>query len=280
MSRARTGRWRYIPLALWSLFVLFPLYWVVVTAFKDNSSIYGKVRWLPFVDFQPSLSAWRSILGGDNSVLAPLAHSLIAVAVSTLIALVLGSLAAYGLVRFPVRVAWMRAHDVSFFIISQRMMPPVVIVMAFFILFRHLSLLDSLPGMIIVYTGYALPLVVWFMQSYFRQIPLELEEAALIDGAGRFMVFWRIALPLTAPGAVATFLLAFSFSWNDFLFAVMLTQSRATTLPITIAQQQGELGTAWWNICAISLISIVPMVLAAIFLQKRLVTGLLGGAGR
>jgi multiple sugar transport system permease protein len=280
MSRARTGRWRYIPLVLWSLFVLFPLYWVVVTAFKDNSSIYGKVRWLPFVDFQPSLSAWRSILGGDNSVLAPLAHSLIAVGASTLIALVLGSLAAYGLVRFPVRVAWMRAHDVSFFIISQRMMPPVVIVMAFFILFRHLSLLDSLPGMIIVYTGYALPLVVWFMQSYFRQIPIELEEAALIDGAGRLMVFWRIALPLTTPGAVATFLLAFSFSWNDFLFAVMLTQSRATTLPITIAQQQGELGTAWWNICAISLISIVPMVLAAIFLQKRLVTGLLGGAGR
>jgi multiple sugar transport system permease protein len=134
--------------------------------------------------------------------------------------------------------------------------------------------------MTIVYTGFALPIVVWFMQGYFRQVPIELEEAALIDGAGRPSVFWRIALPLTAPGMVATFLLAFSFSWNDFLFAVMLTQSKASTLPITIAQQQGELGTAWWNICAISLISIVPMVIAAIFLQKRLVTGLLGGSGR
>jgi multiple sugar transport system permease protein len=200
------------------------------------------------------------------------------VAVSTLIALAVGSLAAYGLVRFPLRAAWMKNNDISFFIISQRMMPPVVIVMAFFVLYRHLHLLDSLRGMIIVYIGFALPIVVWFMQSYFRQIPIELEEAALIDGAGRPTVFWRIALPLTAPGMVATFLLAFSFSWNEFLFAVMLTQSNATTLPITIAQQQGELGTAWWNICAISLISIVPMVAAAIFLQKRLVTGLLGGS--
>jgi multiple sugar transport system permease protein len=174
----------------------------------------------------------------------------------------------------------MRSHDISFFIISQRMMPPIVVVMAFFILLRHLALLDTLTGMIIVFIGFALPLVVWFMQNYFRQVPITIEEAALCDGASRFMVFWRIALPLTAPGLVATFLLAFSFSWNDFIFAVMLTQTNATTLPIAIAQQQGQLGTSWWNICAISLVSIVPMVIAAVFLQKRLVTGLLGGSDR
>ena len=275
-----TNRWRYIPLGLWALFVIFPLYWVVITAFKNNSSIYNGVRWLPFVDFKPDLGSWRSILGGSNSVLGPLVHSLVIVTISTLIALFLGSLAAYGLVRFNLKLAWMRSNDISFYIISQRMMPPVVIVMAFFILFRFVGLLDTIPGMIIVYTGYALPLTVWFMQSYFRQIPITLEEAALTDGASRFQIFWRISLPLTAPGLVATFLLAFSFSWNDFLFAVMLTQTRATTIPITIAQQQGELGTAWWNICAISLISMVPMIAAAIFLQKRLVTGLLGGSDR
>jgi multiple sugar transport system permease protein len=274
------NRWRYIPLGLWALFVIFPLYWVVITAFKNNNSIYNGVHWLPFIDFKPDLGSWKSILGGSNSVLGPLVHSLIVVTVSTLIALFLGSLAAYGLVRFQLRLGWMRSKDVSFYIISQRMMPPVVIVMAFFILFRFIGLLDTLPGMTIVYIGYALPLCVWFMQSYFRQIPITLEEAALTDGASRFEIFWRISLPLTAPGMVATFLLAFSFSWNDFLFAVMLTQTRATTIPITIAQQQGELGTAWWNICAISLISMVPMIAAAIFLQKRLVTGLLGGSDR
>lgn len=274
------GLWRYIPLTIWALFVLFPLYWVVITSFKDNSSIYNGARWLPFVDFTPSLSAWKSILGGDNSILGPLTHSLVIVTVSTLIALFLGTLAGYGLARFDLRFAWMRSHDISFFIISQRMMPPIVVVMAFFILLRHLALLDTLTGMIIVFIGFALPLVVWFMQNYFRQVPITIEEAALCDGASRFMVFWRIALPLTAPGLVATFLLAFSFSWNDFIFAVMLTQTNATTLPIAIAQQQGQLGTSWWNICAISLVSIVPMVIAAVFLQKRLVTGLLGGSDR
>ena len=274
------ARWRYIPLIVWSIFVVFPLYWVVITAFKNNDTIYNGARFLPFVDFKPDLGAWSSILGGDNSVLAPLWHSLVAVTVSTLIAMFVGTLAAYGLARYELKFLWMKSRDVSFFIISQRMMPPVVAVMAFFIIFRHLALLDTLTGMTIVYIGYALPLVVWFMQNYFRQVPISLEEAALTDGASRFAIFWRIALPLTAPGLIATFLLAFSFSWNDFLFAVMLTETNATTIPIAIAQQQGQLGTAWWNICAISIISMVPMIAAAIFLQKRLVTGLLGGSER
>jgi multiple sugar transport system permease protein len=274
------GRWRYIPLVLWAVFVLFPLYWVLITAFKDNNSIYNGARWLPFVDFKPTLGAWSSILGGNNSVIPELVHSLVIVTVSTFVALFIGTLAAYGLARFDVRLAWMHSHDISFFIISQRMMPPVVAVMAYFILFRHLRLLDTLTGMIIVYVGFALPLVVWFMQNYFRQVPIALEEAALTDGAGRFMIFWRISLPLTTPGLIATFLLAFSFSWNEFLFAVMLTQTNAVTIPLAIEQQQGQLGTAWWNICAISIISMVPMIVAAIFLQKRLVTGLLGGSDR
>jgi multiple sugar transport system permease protein len=274
------NRWRYIPLVVWAIFVVFPLYWVVITAFKNNDTIYNGAKFLPFVDFKPDLGAWSSILGGDNSVLAPLWHSLVAVTVSTLIAMFVGTLAAYGLARYELKVAWMKSRDVSFFIISQRMMPPIVAVMAFFILFRQIRLLDTILGMIIVYTGFALPLVVWFMQNYFRAVPISLEEAARTDGASRFMVFWRIALPLTIPGLIATFLLAFSFSWNDFLFAVMLTQTRATTLPIAIAQQQGQLGTSWWNISAISLISMVPMIAAAIVLQKRLVTGLLGGSDR
>src|SRR3954447_9489776 len=275
-----TGRWRYIPLSLWTLFVLFPLYWVLITAFKDNDSIYNGAKLLPFIDFKPSMQAWKSILGGDNSILAPLWHSLVAVTISTLIAMVVGTLAAYGLARYDLRFAWMRSRDLSFFIISQRMMPPIVVVMAFFIMLRQLRLLDTVLGMTIVYTGFALPLVVWFMSNYFRQVPISLEEAAMVEGASRWSIFWRISLPLTTPGLIATFLLAFSFSWNDFLFAVMLTQTDATTLPITIAQQQGQLGTSWWNICAISLISMVPMIAAAIVLQKRLVTGLLGGSER
>ena len=209
---------------------------------------------------------------------APSVHSLVIATVSTLIALFFGSLAGYGLARFQLKFLWMKNNDIAFWIVSQRIMPPVVVVLAFFILFKNLQLLDTLRGMIIVYTGFSLPLTTWFMESYFKQVPVDLEEAAYIDGAGRLTVFLRVALPLVTPGLIATFLLAFSFAWNEFLFAVMLTSVNATTLPIVIAVQQGQLGTSWWNICAISIISIIPMTFVAIFLQRRLVTGLLGGA--
>jgi multiple sugar transport system permease protein len=211
-------------------------------------------------------------------VIAPLEHSLIIATVATTISVFFGSLAGYGLARFPIKLGFLRNNDIAFFVISQRIMPPVVIVLAFFILYKNLHLLDSLLGMIIIYTGFSIPLATWFMQSYFRQIPVELEEAAYIDGDNRLSAFLRVALPLTLPGLIATFLLTFSFVWNEFLFAVVLTSNKATTLPIIIAVQQGEQGTNWWNICAISMISTAPMVLVAIFLQKRLVTGLLGGS--
>lgn len=278
MRDRRLAAWRYIPLTLWSIFVAFPIYWVLITAFKNNNSIYGGARWLPFVDFTATATAWHDILGGSNSALAPLWHSFIIASVSTVIATLLGSMAGYGLARFPLRAGFMKNRDITFWIVSQRIMPPVVIVLAFFILYKNLGLLDTIPGMIIVYTGLGLPLTVWFMESYFQQVPVALEEAAFIDGANRFQIFYRVALPLVTPGLIATFLLAFSFAWNEFLFAVVLTSNNATTLPILIAVQQGQLGTSWWNICAISIISIVPMIIFATVLQKRLVTGLLGGA--
>jgi multiple sugar transport system permease protein len=272
------GAWRYAPILLWAAFVALPIYWMVITAFKDNSAIYNGARWLPWVDYTPTSQAWHDVLGGSASVIGPLEHSLIISTAATLVAVFVGSLAGYGLARFRLKLGFMRNNDISFFIVSQRIMPPVVVVLAFFMAFKYLHLLDSLLGMIIVYTGFSVPLATWFMLSYFRQIPVEVEEAAYIDGDTPFSAFWRIALPLSLPGLIATSLLTFSFVWNEFLFAVVLTSNKATTLPIMIAIQQGEQGTNWWNICAISMISIVPMVLIAIVLQRRLVTGLLGGA--
>lgn len=280
----RTWDWRYIPILLWSVFVALPIYWMIITAFKDNSGIYNGARWLPWVDFSPTMEAWHEILGGSNDVTGPLEHSLIIATSATIISVFFGSLAGYGLARFPLKAGFMRNNDIAFWIVSQRIMPPVVVVLAYFILYKyvdtdlHLQLLDTLRGMIIIYTAFSIPITTWFMENYFKQIPVELEEAAYMDGASPLTVFLRVALPLSMPGLIATSLLAFSFVWNEFLFAVMLTSNNATTLPIMIAIQQGEQGTSWWNICAISMISIVPMVLVAIFLQKRLVTGLLGGA--
>jgi multiple sugar transport system permease protein len=270
--------WRYVPLLAWTVVVALPLYWVVITAFKDNSGIYSGARWIPWVDFTPTAEAWHEVLGGSSSVVGPLEHSAVIATCATFAAVFVGSMAGYGLARFRLKLGFMRNDDIAFFIISQRIMPPVVIVLAFFLAYKYLHLLDSLLGMIIIYTGFSIPLATWFMQSYFKQLPVEIEEAAYIDGDTRFTAFLRIALPLTLPGLIATFLLTFSFVWNEFLFAVILTSNRATTLPIMIAIQQGEQGTSWWNICAISLMSIAPMVVVAAFLQKHLVTGLLGGA--
>ena len=272
------GLWRYIPLGVWLLFVGIPLWWVLVTAFKDNSAIYGHARWLPWVDFTPTTHAWHDVLGGSSSVIDPLINSVIIASVATAVSVLVGSLAGYGLARFRLKLGFMRNDDIAFFIVSQRIMPPVVVVLAFFLTYKYLHLLDTLPGMIIIYIGFSIPLATWFMRSYFMQVPRELEEAAYIDGDTRLSAFLRIALPLTLPGLVATSLLTFAFIWNEFLFAVVLTSDRATTLPIMIAVQQGQQGTNWWNICAISLISIAPMVVAAGILQRHLVTGLLGGA--
>ena len=270
--------WRYLPIGLWAIFVALPIYWMVITAFKDNTAIYNGARWLPWIDYTPTAHAWHDVLGGSASVVGPLEHSLIIATAATAISVLVGSFAGYGLARFQLKLGFWRNNDIAFFIISQRIMPPVVVVLAFFMLYKYLHLLDSLLGMTIIYTGFSVPLATWFMQSYFRQIPIEVEEAAYIDGDSPWSAFFRVALPLALPGLIATSLLTFSFVWNEFLFAVVLTSNKATTLPIMIAIQQGEQGTNWWNICAISMISVVPMVIVAIFLQRRLVTGLLGGA--
>jgi multiple sugar transport system permease protein len=222
------------------------------------------------------------LLGADSSqtVWLPLENSLIIGGVSTLVALVAGSLAAYGLTRYRLHLGPIKNNDILFWILSQRFMPPVVTALAFFIILKHLNLLDSRLGMILVYLGFNIPLVVWFMSSFIRQIPLALEEAAFVDGASRLRTLIRIVMPLAVPGMIATFLIVFSLSWNEFLFAVILTQNHAFTLPVLIQAQQTEKGTAWWGVSAIGLVSIMPMIILAIFLQRRLVTAILGGHER
>jgi len=142
------GAWRYIAIAVWTVFVTLPIYWMVITAFKDNSAIYNGARWLPWVDYKPTLEAWHEVLGGTASVIAPLEHSLIIATSATAIAVFFGSLAGYGLARFPVKLGFMRNDDVAFFIVSQRIMPPVVVVLAFFIVYKKTVLQDA--------TGYSI----------------------------------------------------------------------------------------------------------------------------
>jgi multiple sugar transport system permease protein len=283
MISRRARWWMYPVLIIWTVIVLFPIWWMVVTSFKSDIAIASGPTYFPGIDFSPTLRAWREIfLGADSSqtIWLPLENSLVIGLSSTLLALVAGSLAAYGLTRYQVRLGPMRNNDIMFWFISQRMMPPIVTALAFFIILKHLDLLDTRLGLILVYTGFNLPLTVWFMNSFIRQVPISLEEAAFIDGASRLQTIARVVLPLAVPGLIATFLIVFSLAWNEFLFAVILTQNHAFTLPVLIQAQQTERGTAWWGVCAIGLVSITPMIILALFLQRRLVTAILGGHER
>lgn len=169
-------------------------------------------------------------------------------------------------------------NDIAFWLISQRMLPPVAVVIPIYVLFQRLGLLDTHIALIITYLATNLPIVVWLMRDYFLTIPLELEECASIDGASRYRTFFSIVLPLAGPGLVATFLLVLVFAWNEYLLALFLSGARSQTLPLTVAAQNATRGPQWWYMSVLILIMIVPVIGMAIALERYIARGLLVGA--
>ena len=282
----RRRKWRpitYILLFGWTLIALFPLYWVLITSFKQPIAVFQGPKFIPWVDFKPTLNAWKFLLTGPGheAVLRDWRNSAIEALTSAALAVSIGSLAGYGLTRFSYRVPvlkW-RNPDISFWIISQRMLPPVVVVLPFLIMYRFVGLVDTYLGMILAYTVFNLPFAVWIMRDFFASLPLDLEESALIEGASRFKAFRLIVLPLAVPGLVATFLFCMMFAWNDYLFALMLTFSRAATLPMYIAGEGTQsYGPQWWYLSALSLMAVVPMAIVAVFVERYISRGLVVGA--
>jgi len=318
----------YLALGTWALLILFPLYWLIITSFKISSQVAEGPFYIPFVDFKPSLDAWKYILLGDLSrdTLRNFTNTIIVAPVSALIALVLGTTAAYALVRFDYRprvgtiltfigcvllsigltslgLPWQvslavaaavfflllqtigrrfkRAlgnNDIAFWMISQRMLPPIAVVIPIYILFQRLHLLDTYAALIITYVASNLPIVIWLMRDYVSTIPIELEECASIDGASRYRIFSSIVLPLAVPGLVATFLFVLVFTWNEYLLALFLSSAKVQTLPLTIAAQNATRGPQWWNMSVLILIMIVPVIVIAIILERYITRGLLIGA--
>ena len=318
----------YLMLGLWTFLILFPLYWLIVTSLKSSSQVAEGPFYIPFVDFKPSLDAWKYILVGDlsNDTLRTFKNTLIVAPTSALLALILGSTAAYALVRFEYRprvgailtfigclglnivaiyvgVPWSIAvavsvavfiillqtigrrfqralgnNDIAFWMISQRMLPPIAVVIPIYILFQRLHLLDTYTALIITYVTSNLPIVIWLMRDYIGTIPIELEECAAIDGASRYRIFWSIVLPLAIPGLVATFLFVLVFTWNEYLLALFLSSANSQTLPLVIAGQNATRGPQWWNMSVLILIMIIPVIVIAIVLERYITRGLLIGA--
>lgn len=251
---------------------LFPLYWIVITSFKTQLDIVVNPTYLPWVDFMPTLEGWRWLLSEARAdVIRAIANSLIVSGGSAVLATMLGAAAGYGLTRFQYRWRFWRNDDIAFWFISQRMLPPVAIVLAFLLMFRSLSLLDTRLGLTVAYTGFAIPFTVWIMRDAFSQVPLELEESAGVDGASAAGIFFRISLPLAIPGVVGSMLFAFVFAWNEYLFALMLTFQEATTVPLLLASRITSFGTHWDQLSALTLTNLIPAAILGIMLERFLI---------
>jgi multiple sugar transport system permease protein len=277
----------YGALILWAFISLFPIYWTVTTSFKVAVDV-TQGHLVPWVDFTPDWKGWRSLglspdtIGQTSTVrdefLLRFENSIIASVGASFVALVIGSLAAYGLTRFDYKFGPWRNKDISFFFLSQLILPPVVLAMPFLVLYKEVALLDTRVGLILVYTLSVLPIVIWIMRDQFRGIPIELEEAAAVDGLGVWGAFIRIVLPLALPGMVAAFILSVVLCWNEYFFAALLTSTTAKTLPVMVASQTGSQGINWWAMAALSTAAIAPLVVIGVFLERYIVKGLTAGA--
>jgi multiple sugar transport system permease protein len=273
----------YLLLAVWTAICLFPIYWLVITSIKQPIAVFQGPTYLPWIDFQPTLNAWNFLLAGpvSSQVSRSWLNSAIMAPSSAALAVGIGSLAGYALTRFQYFIPGLkwRNNDLAFWIISQRMLPPVVVILPYLIMYQVLGLVDTHVGMILIYTVFNLPFAVWIMRDFFAGLPRDLEESALIDGASRFQAFRIIVLPLAAPGLIATFLFCLMFSWNDYLFALMLTFSKATTMPMFVAGMGSQsYGPQWWYLSALSLLTIAPMMLIALLIERYITRGLIVGA--
>lgn len=277
----------YILLIAWAIICLFPIYWTATTSFKIAPNVMQGAL-IPWVDYTPAWLGWRSLgmspdtIGAESTVrdefMKRFLNSAITAVASSSIAVALGSLAAYGLSRFSYKFGFMRNSDISFFFLSQLILPPVVLALPFLVLYKQLALLDTRIGLILLYTLTVLPIVIWIMRDQFESIPTELEEAALVDGLSIWGAFFAIILPIALPGMIAAFILSLVLTWNEYFFAALLTSTHANTLPVMVASQTGSQGINWWAMAALSFAAILPLIVIGVVLERYLIKGMTAGA--
>jgi multiple sugar transport system permease protein len=253
-------------------FVLLPLYWVIVTSIKPTSDyLVVPPVWFPA---QPTIVHYTAALFSYRGLQA-LVNSLIISSASTVLSTIFGTMMAYSLARFNTG-----GKHLAFWVLSQRFLPPVAVILPIFLLFRGWKLYDTHVGLILAYTFMTLPLTVWMMYAYFRQLPKSLEEAALVDGLSRWQTLWKIAVPLAAPGIVAAAVFAFIAVWTEFFFALILTSRHAFTLPTVFRAFLSFQGAQYGEACALATTSLVPSLILGMLVQRHLVRGLTLGAIR
>jgi multiple sugar transport system permease protein len=256
-------------------FCLFPFYIIVTTSLKSSSDIFA---WPPRWIFAPTFEHYREALFvfGGSGIVKFLANSIVITALSTALSVGIGAMVAYGLTRLRV----FAGRHIFFFILSTRFAPPVAFIVPLYLMVQTAGLLDTRLALILIYTSMNLSLVVWILRGFFAEIPIEIEEAARVDGYTQLQIFRFVALPLVKPGLITTAILASIMSWNEFLIATVLTQTNAATLPVYLGSFSGSMGLAWGPYLAVGTIAVLPILIFSVALQRHLVRGLTFGAVR
>ena len=272
---------KYLAITLWSMFVVAPFLWALSTSFKDFNSVTKKATYIPWLQFEPSLEGWkvliRSPAKGGVDIIEPYFNSIFVTCSASLISILLGTLAAYALSRFTFKAGFIKNNDITFFFISQRIMPPIVLSIPFFLMLGYLELLDSLFGLILVYIVLLMPIAVWIMVDFFNKVPKEIDETALIDGCNPYQALIKVVIPNSIPGLIVAGLFCIIFGWIDFFFAFILTFTEVQLLPVKIVALNSSV-TPWWSLSASALVSVAPLIVVAFIVERYLSKGDLSGA--
>jgi len=260
----------FLLLLLVIVVCVFPFYWMVTTSFKEQSAILSAT---PQLFFHPTLGNYTTAFQKFD-IGASLVNSLIVALSTTAISLILGAPAAYAIARFDFK----GKRDLWFWFISNRMISPIVVALPFFLIARQFRLLDTQLVLILIYLTFNVPIVVWICADQFRNIPKELDEAATLEGYSSFGIFWRIALPLAAPGIAVSAIFSFIFSWNELLYALVLTRSNAKTAPVVATSFLSGYELPWGQIMATGTLVALPVIIFSIIVSRQLVRGLTMGA--
>ena len=260
---------RYIAVIALTILFLFPIYWLFMISFKTANEIYAypPVWWPETLQ----LSNYRVLFEDGDA--ATVGNSLIVAGVSTIFAMILGTICAYSLARFKTG-----GEHLANWIISQRMIPPIAIVFPVFLLYVWFGMVDTYFGLILLYTAFNLPYVIWMMRGYIMDIPISLEQAALVDGYTRWQVVWKVVFPMCRAGLFATAIFTFVFAWNDFIFALVLTRTDVATYTVQVTHYFGGQSNFWGKISAMSVLGTLPIFFIVAFMQKYLVRGISLGA--
>jgi multiple sugar transport system permease protein len=268
-SGRRAGFARHAAIVLALIVLLLPFLWLLQMSFKSNDLI---LQFPPPLIFTPTLENYTSLW--QSAFSSSFVNSLLSASFSTALALLFGVPAAYALSKWAGR----GKRALSFAILVTRMAPPIAFTIPFFLFYRWIGLLDTVTGLVMIYTSFNLPLVIWMMQPFFETVPVSLEEAALVDGAPIRTVFLKIVLPMVAPGIAATAILCFLYAWNDFFFALILTRTNARTAPVAVVNFMNYEGWEWGKIAAGGSLVMAPVLIFSLAVRRYLVSGLTAGA--